>query len=110
MSKIKLLLDVIADLRGLADSLQAMADAWTDDEHATSEEVACQPSVQADTAPPADAIPLEKVRAALAVKSQDGFGAEIRALLQKYGAEKLSAVDPTHYAALLADTEAIGHE
>jgi hypothetical protein len=35
--------------------------------------------------------------------------AEVRALLQKYGAAKLSAIDPQHYEALLKEAEELGH-
>ena len=48
---------------------------------------------------------LEAVRAVLANKSREGYTAQIRSLLQKYGAEKLSSVDPAYYKALLADVE-----
>lgn len=50
---------------------------------------------------------LEQVRAVLADKSRMGFTAEIRALLQKYGATKLSGIDPANYKALLADAEVL---
>ena len=48
------------------------------------------------------------MRAYLAEKSRLGFTAEIRNLLQKYGATKLSLIDPAHYQALLADAEVLG--
>lgn len=48
---------------------------------------------------------LEQVRAVLAEKSRNGHTAEIRALLQKYGAAKLSLVDPVHYKDLLREVE-----
>ena len=35
------------------------------------------------------------------------FDNEIRSLLQKYGAAKLSQIDPDHYKALLADAEVL---
>ena len=47
------------------------------------------------------------VRAVLAEKSRNGHTAEIRSLLEKYGATKLSAVDPKHYEALLKDAEVL---
>lgn len=50
---------------------------------------------------------LEQVRAVLADKSRMGFTAEVRALLQKYGATKLSGIDPANYKALLADAEVL---
>ena len=54
------------------------------------------------------AMKLEEVRAVLAEKSRNGYTAQIHSLLQKYGAEKLSQLDPTKYAALLADAEVLG--
>lgn len=67
----------------------------------------------ADEAPAADPpaepqLTLEQVRAVLADKSRMGFTAEIRALLQKYGAAKLSGIDPANYKALVADAEVLG--
>ena len=52
---------------------------------------------------------LEAVRAVLAEKSRDGHTADIRAILEKHGAAKLSEIDPTKYTALLADAEALGN-
>ena len=54
---------------------------------------------------PEKALTLEEVRAILAEKSRDGFTAQIRDLLLKYGAKKLSEVDPASYKALVADAE-----
>jgi len=53
---------------------------------------------------------LEQVRAVLADKSQDGFTAEVRALLEKHGAKRLSEIDPANYQALLSDTEALSND
>ena len=50
---------------------------------------------------------LEDVRAVLAEKSHAGHTAAIRAILQKYGASKLSGIDPKHYEALLQDVEVL---
>ena len=52
---------------------------------------------------------LEAVRAVLANKSRAGYTAQIRSLLQKYGADKLSGVDPANYKALLADAEELNN-
>ncbi len=52
-------------------------------------------------------IPLEKVRSVLADKSRLGHTAEVKALLQKHGAVKLSEVNPAEYAALLAEAEGL---
>ena len=112
MSRIKLLLDVIEDIRSLADSLQAVANALgqSDQETAAAPDPApAAPPAPAPADPPPKAITLEEVRAVLAEKSHDGYTDQVRGLLQKYGAEKLSGVDPKHYAALLKDAEVLGH-
>ena len=53
------------------------------------------------------AVTLEQVRSVLAEKSHDGKTEAVRELLQKYGAPKLSAVDPKHYSALMKDAEVL---
>ena len=112
MSRIKLLLDVIEDIRSLADSIQAVAAALgqSDPEDAAAPAPApAAPPPPAPAAPPPKAITMEEVRAVLAERSHDGYTDQVRGLLQKYGAEKLSGVDPKHYAALLKDAEVLGH-
>ena len=52
-------------------------------------------------------ITLEDVRARLAQLSRDGKTAQVKALIQKYGANKLSEVNPDDYEALLLDAEVI---
>lgn len=103
MSKIKLLLEVVEDMRSLADSLQSLADAMTQGESPESE-----PVQKVSPPPPKEpTVALEQVRAVLAEKSHDGKTDAVRELLQKYGAPKLSAVDPKHYPALLKDAEVL---
>lgn len=50
---------------------------------------------------------LEDVRAVLAKKSVEGHTASVQALIRKFGAEKLSQVDPVHYTDLLRDAEVL---
>ena len=50
---------------------------------------------------------LEEVRAVLAEKSRAGHTAEVKELLNKHGADKLSEIDPSEYPALLADAEVL---
>ena len=59
--------------------------------------------------PAKPAITLEQVRAVLAEKSHDGFTTEVRTLLQKHGADKLSLIDPSKYESLIKDAEALGN-
>lgn len=122
MSKIKLLLDVVQDMRSLADSLQAVADAIAENEPAdTPEENTGKKPKKADSkkmakegaeaasfpAPEKKPLTLEEVRAVLAEKSRAGHTVEVRALLNKHGADKLSNIDPAEYPALLADAEVL---
>ena len=44
---------------------------------------------------------------AITIEELCSAAAAIRTLLQKYGASKLSAVDPKHYEALLKDAEVL---
>ena len=99
MSRVKLLLDVVENMRSLADSLQTLANAIAGND-ATAE-----PQTPAAATPTAKAVTLEQVRAVLAEKSHAGFTEQVRGLLQKYGAQKLSAIDPGRYADLLRDAE-----
>ena len=47
------------------------------------------------------------VRKVLAEKSRKGQTAKVKELLIKYGADKLSEIDPSKYADLLSDAEVI---
>lgn len=123
MGKIKLLLDVVSDIRSLADSLQAVADVMVQNEPEadTGAEEKAEPEKKAETKPAGKSagkkkaaaepekkpLTLEEVRAVLAEKSRAGHTTEVKALLIKHGAEKLSEVDPAEYPALLADAEVL---
>ncbi len=103
MSNVKLLLDVVEDLRSLADSVQAVADAMLQNEPT----VDAEPKTPTPTPTLKKELTLEEVRAVLGEKSRAGFTSEIQSLLKKYGASKLSGIDPKHYAALLKDVEVL---
>lgn len=125
MGKVKLLLDVIGDLRSLVDSLQAVADAVADNGEAEAEltttkepekagksgKAAAKNTAKKEEKPAAKQeekpLPLEEVRAVLAEKSRAGHTEEVRKLLKKHGADKLSEIDPAKYPALLADAEVL---
>ena len=51
---------------------------------------------------------LSDVRTVLAEKSRAGFKAEVKELLNKHGAEKLSDIDPGEYETLMKEAEALG--
>ena len=106
MSKLSEMDATIKELRDIAASINDIANWLTG-------------TFSADTEPEADAAPtakepepvlaFEDVRAILADKSREGFTAQIRDLLQKYGAKKLSEVDAKHYKALIADVEGLSN-
>ena len=50
---------------------------------------------------------LEGIRALMAQKTQEGKSKEIKELLQKYGAVKLSAVKPEDYPALQQEAQVL---
>ena len=68
----------------------------------TKEEVPATVSVKENKS-----IGIEAVRAVLAEKSRDGKTREVKALLMKYDAGKLSGVKPEDYAALLAEAKVL---
>lgn len=57
---------------------------------------------------PEKQLTLADVRAVLAEKSRTGFTEEVKALIAKHGADRLSEVPETEYSALLADAEVLG--
>lgn len=91
-----LLLDVADKLRALADSITA----------ACSEQPA---AVEEPAKAEAPTVPLEKLRGVLAEKSQQGFTSEVKDLIRRYGADKLSDIDPEHFPDMLKEAEAIGN-
>ena len=101
MSRTKLLLNVVEDIRSLADSLQTLANAIARDDIADEPLAATvEPIAKAPVT-----VTLEQVRAVLAEKSHDGLTEQVRGLLQKYGAQKLSAISSDRYADLLRDAK-----
>ena len=102
MSRIKLLLNVVEDMRSLADSLQAVATALAGNE-SEQESVA----IIEDPVPLEPAIPLETLRTRLGEISRAGYTTAVHDLIQKHGATHLSKVDPKDYATLLKEAEAL---
>lgn len=101
MSKMSEMEATIRELRDIAFSINDIAN-WLTGAFSGTEEAAPAPE-------PEKALTLKEVRAILAEKSRDGFTAQIRDLLLKYGAKKLSEVDPASYKALVADAEVLGN-
>ena len=120
----------ISELRTAAQSLTAVADSLTvlfgasavpagmlaqggegNDQKANGESVNIADGKVKTTQsaePKPKPVTLAQVRAVLAEKSRCGHTAQVRELLKKHGAAKLSAINPTEFEALLSEAAAIG--
>ena len=109
MSNMNELSLAVSELRRCGDALIGLADSLTglfggQDEPSTTDQATTKPNT-----PPAKTITLESVRAVLAEKSRAGYTAEVRELLLKHGADRLSEIKPTEYPAMLAAAEVLGN-
>ena len=97
MSRIKLLMEIKEDAENLASSIGVLLKALESDEEVPKEgeEVKQNEKIYE----------IEDVRKILADKSRLGHTAKIRELLEKYGAKKLSEIEPSNYKDLVADVE-----
>ena len=96
MSRIKLLMEIKEDAENLASSIGVLLTALESDEELPKEEKAKQEEKTYE---------IEDVRKILADKSRSGHTVKIRELLEKYGAKKLSEIEPSNYKDLVADVE-----
>lgn len=93
---------VAEGLRGLAKAEGGSKTAEKTQKAQTSPTAKAQPEAQQEK--PAT---LEGIRALMAQKTQEGKSKEIKELLQKYGAAKLSAVKPEDYPALMQEAQVL---
>lgn len=105
MSKMSEMAMTIEELRNAAAAINDVANYLS--QLFSSDSTKEDPEEKAPVQKPA--LTLEQVRAVLSEKSRAGYTAGVRELLQKYGASKLSQVDPSNYEALLRDAEVIGN-
>lgn len=93
----KVLLEIAENLKDLANSLEAF----------TKETEVEIPKNTKPTPVPTkkETVTLEQVRAALAKKSQSGKQPQVKALIQKYGGNKLTDLDSTCYKELKKEAE-----
>ena len=100
MSKMSELDAVVTELRKCGETLIGVSE--------TLRELFGSDAEQTPVALPKPAVKvltIEDVRPVLARKSIEGHN--VQALILKYGAKKLSEVDPAHYADLLHDAEVL---
>ena len=103
MDQKSLMLDAADKLTALSETLKALADSVQAEANGTDSQP--EKAKAPEKKPPA--ITLEKVRGILADKSRAGHTAEVRAILQKHGVNRLSEVDPDQYAAIIQEAEVL---
>lgn len=111
MSRIKLLLDVVEDMNALSESLKALAEAMGENDEPVKESPKKEEKPEPVKEEPKQEEPKkeepkytkEDVRKALAAKSSEGKTKEVKALLMRHGGGKLSTIDPSEYAAMMAE-------
>lgn len=119
MSKVNDVAAVIEKIEKCSESLSVISEQMNFIAKTTAEILAELKKDLGKTAPKVEkkqepvkekALSLTEVRKILAEKSRAGFTAEVKQLLLKHGAEKLSEIAPEKYAALVADVEVLGNE
>ncbi|HCW53402.1 MAG TPA: rRNA biogenesis protein rrp5 [Clostridium sp.] len=111
MVRVKLLISIINDLKLLIEDLEAIINAVNKKEEEKSHknmEQGENKSVNKEVK--SKKIKLEDVRGILAEKSQAGMTAGVREIIKKYGANKLSEIDPKDYADVIKDAEELTNE
>ncbi len=100
MNKEKVLKDIVVNLRILADNIECLFDT-----NEVEEKPKAKKSKKTEPAEEVKQITLEEVRSVLAVKSKDGFTEQIKEIINGFGADKLSDVEPSNYEDLLKEAE-----
>ena len=103
----QLLTDSATGLRALADALELIRDTNKNKAKDVQPELFTEPK-EGENHEAVPTLSLVDVRKVLAEKSRDGYTEQVRELLIKYGADKLSELDQKHYPALLKEAACLG--
>ena len=124
MSEISALIDEIKScgntLISIYDELHNLIDSKEPDEEKTKAKTTRKRKTKTEETPeiipekqPSEKTPkpltFEEIQTAFGMKSKDGYTAEVKALITKFGAKKLSEIDPADYPALMKELEVIGN-
>jgi len=120
MGKMSELAQELAELRRCGEILIGISDSLTEMFSAADEPVKEEPvdkpvkekakkAEKSEKPVSKKEIKLSDVRAVLAEKSRAGFTKEVKELLIRHGADKLSGIDASEYEALLAEVEVLGN-
>ena len=96
MEKNKIIQNIIDDLNSITDNLETLGKMLN--ESADLEETKQKKNTKEIEQ---RQLTLEEVRVAMAEKNREGHREEVKAILVKYGANKLTALDPEHYVEVL---------
>lgn len=99
------IMELINTLNALNVTIQQLTEKMTSEYINTFEEIGTSSETPKQTEKTVDR---SKVRAKLAELTRLGFSDEVKALLKKHGAERLSAVDDAEFPALMKEAEALG--
>lgn len=102
------IMELINTLNALNVTIQQLTEKMTSEYINTFEEIGTSSETPKQTEEPEKPVDRSKVRAKLAELTRLGFSDEVKALLQKHGVERLSAVDDAELPALLKEAEALG--
>ena len=102
------IMELINTMNALNVTIQQLTEKMTSEYINTFEEIGTSSETPKQTEEPEKPVDRSKVRAKLAELTRLGFSDEVKALLQKHGAERLSAVDDAELPALLKEAEALG--
>lgn len=105
MSKMKLALDVVRDLRSLADSIETLANATAGSNAPDTPTPTQTATQQHPTTPTEKPLTLVELRAFVAERSTPENRPKIKALLGKYGVAKLTELPEEYYTALKREVE-----
>ena len=105
MSKMKLLLDVVQDLRALATSLETMAGAITGTEAASEPPASAVPTTEAPASAPT--LTIVELRAFVAERSTPEDRARIKAILSAHGVNELTALPEDKYEVVMQEVSAL---
>lgn len=129
MGKFKLLLEVVEDIRHLANSLEELVSVIKyseggeiledgrveEDEEVGKDKMITEDKVEEIVVEKDEKVNdveifLEDVRGVLAKKSQEGFTDEIRLIIKEYNCEKLSEINPKYYLEVLQKANKLGNK
>lgn len=102
MNKNKLALEIVKDLRNLANNIEIFLKAMAEEKSVTLPVISNKAASRES-----ESITLEKVRGVLASKAQSGKQQEVKELITKHGGQKLTDLNPCCYEELLKEAEGL---